>query len=94
MEVPCKQVQATLTVSSRTDRLPRRLLRRLILGSLTFRLDLQLGIMDAAAPATDRTFPLAPFVRRVLERLEELKRLPKGWREGVSASLMETFQLV
>lgn len=34
------------------------------------------------------------IIRRVLDGLEELKRLPKGWREGVIAPFMETFQLV
>jgi hypothetical protein len=33
-------------------------------------------------------------IRRILDGLEELKRLPGGWGEGVIASFMESFRLV
>lgn len=40
-------------------------------------------------------FPTGPEeIRRVLNSLGELGRLPNGWREGVMASFMESFQLV
>ena len=33
-------------------------------------------------------------IRRILNGLEDLSKLPNGWREGVLASFMESFQLV
>lgn len=33
-------------------------------------------------------------IRRILNGLEELKHLPKGWWRGVMASFMESFRIV
>jgi hypothetical protein len=58
MKAPCKQVQETQTISSRTDRIPRRLLHRLLPGPLDPRPDFrrQLDTMDAP-PAADNVPP-------------------------------------
>lgn len=40
-------------------------------------------------------FPTGPEeIRRILDGLEELGRLPKGWGEGVIESFMESFRIV
>jgi hypothetical protein len=40
-------------------------------------------------------FPTGPEeIRRILNGLEELERLPNGWGEGVMASFMGSFRLV